>query len=652
MKKIILFTLILLHSLYVFGQKNDTIGQMTKAEVAQIWQSFENGDATRVVTEQDMYLIRVHNTNGKVVSDKETYTILSTPIPPHINSSKDLQKWLNLPPSSTAENFSLIKVPAGTELWAGPIAAGNWDKDSGRWFSQKTNWLDGANARNGGAIQIVIPNTNFAQVTTVEGWQNRKFEDIREVYKTYQSSDAGLKPIIDYKNVYPNSNSEKIEEKEKKYGKMPGGILVESTAFLKTGIIESVDYNYSNGSFLINNQFSYKSGLRPDEIAQIAQIIFERQDKRLAALSQTEVINANLNTSVARSLVEADILLGKILYGYSCENGNGFTKNNQVEGYKNPLITSRKRLTSFFNWSAKKTDMERISKGLEERVFLSFDNIIFDFNKNTNYFEPVSIGCKVNYQAFTYDKNGKKVFSSDEDLQRYFPELVANAKHLTSNFNLYTEKYPELLKAQKIAEVYALLMKLYENNTPIENKGSLLAQRPYIFPFEYHSFDNIGPESDFIQYHERVLNSINWIPDWIFFNKETKFKWINYKLYHALNAMNFEKIKKYRAQALLIAKGLDDSKISDETKLIKEQINKQIPTVILGKINYAERNNSIGCIDSAIAYIEFMNKIEPQNPYYDEELAALNLQHKLIEINLMVDKLLKSPLDMATVQIR
>lgn len=598
---------------------------ISKQQLAEIWSSYEKGDVTRCVTERDMYVIRIHREGADPLSmnnpDNVVYSILSAPIPPHIKTANDFHKWLNLPPSSTVSHFSVMLVPKNTELWAGPIGASDWQKPAGSPYdAQKTNWLDGANAKNGGAIQLVIPASEKSKVTVVPNFSNQPFENIRQSYEMYPSSHNDYKPKPAEFDVHP---SEDVQAVQKRYNDVPGGIIIEAKGKINSPI-QSVKFDAIDCSFLINGAYRYRPGLRSDEIGQIANVVLFNSDKRLAAMSQTEFVNAHHQTSVARALVDADVLLGRILYGYGLD-GNGVADSLMLPTYKNPLKNSLKDLGKWWTWKAKKTETEKISKGLEQRVFLEFDQITFQLNPSSHFVEPKGIGCKVNYQAFTYKKDGSKLFSSSAELQKYYPDLVEVAKHLSANFGVYSERFPAFLKIQKMAEVYALISLMRDNNIAIENIDILEAEgkQPYKFPFVYEGFNNVLPNSDLVKYHQKALKAVEWIPNWIFFNKEDKLKRINYKLHHALECMDFQKIKKYRAEAMSVAETLDDNKISEESKNIKKQLQWLIPSYISEKINFGNRYQAQGCYKSAVAYFELMRELEPNITNNFEKLCTL-----------------------------
>lgn len=623
MKKTILSILSIYFLTVLTAQK-----PMPKEQLAKIWSSYEKGDVTRCITERDMYVIRIHQEGadplGMDKPENEVYSILSSPIPPHIKTADDFHKWLNLPPSSKVTHFSVMLVPKGTELWAGLIGAGDYKMTDDGKYVLKPNWLDGSHAQNGGATQFVIPPSEKSKVTSLPNFSNQPFEKIRQVYEMYPSSHNDYKPKPAEFDTHP---SEDVQSVQKRYGDIPGGIIIEAKGKINTPI-QSVKFDANDCSFLINGSYRYRPGLRADEIGQIANIVLFNSDKRLAAMSQTEFVNVPAQTTVARALVDADVLLGRIMYGYGLD-GNGISDSLMLPTYKNPLKNSLKDLGKWWTWKAKKTETEKLSKGLEQRVFLEFNQITFQLNASSHFLEPKGIGCKVNYQAFTYNKDGTKHFSSSAELQKYYPGLVEAAKHLSANFGAYSERFPAFLKIQKMAEVYALISFIRDNNIAIENLGILEAEgkQPYIFPFMYDGFNNVTPNSDLVKYHEKALKAVEWIPNWIFFNKEDKLKRVNYKLHHALGCMDFQKIKKYRAEALSIAEALDDNKISEESRNIKIGLESLMPAYISEKINFGDRYQAQGCYKSAIAYFELMRELEPN--LYTHYLQLFSLYKKM-----------------------
>jgi hypothetical protein len=122
-----------------------------------------------------------------------------------------------------------------------------------------------------------------------------------------------------------------------RYGRLPGGIVVEGDAYCPMQITSLAVDPTRPTHLLINGCKVFDTGLSPEEVALIWHAVLEtdRSVKDFGALSQREAIGIDDDTKVGVTMLKADNALGGIAYGYDSQYNLG---KEPGPNHRNPYI--------------------------------------------------------------------------------------------------------------------------------------------------------------------------------------------------------------------------------------------------------------------------------------------------------------------------
>lgn len=128
-----------------------------------------------------------------------------------------------------------------------------------------------------------------------------------------------------------------------RYGKVPGGIVVEGDATCDVPITSLSVGAEHPGRVLVNGTLEYDSGLDAEEVALIWHSVFGSGMgvKDFGVLAQWHPIGIESNSKVALTMTTADNALGGLMYGHD----SWFVLyKSSVPAFTNPLLTTLNRL--------------------------------------------------------------------------------------------------------------------------------------------------------------------------------------------------------------------------------------------------------------------------------------------------------------------
>lgn len=382
-------------------------------------------------------------------------------------------------------------------------------------------------------------------------------------------------------NVQVRSDESHAREIIRDNGRLPGGVLFHSRAHLNQSV-RTVRYIADKNLFLINDNYVFKPNLPPHEIAELARLS-TRSDRRLAALSQNELLNTPEESTLGKAIAEADNLLGQFAYGFDM-TGNYFPKQQLLDSYKNPARSEVKALSWWwFNNAETGLQIQRNFQGEEPRVFLEFGATDFVFNAQKSALEPANSQVDINFQVFTYDENGKEQFL--EHPASRFPDIAAATEHLKTNFGLYTARFEAFQHAQQINTTFAFLNYLADHRIACQN-WNILLQIPMIrVPFTYDSYNNFSAQSAQAKDAAEALDALEWKWEWLM-NDQEQLRYNFFLLTLACQACMPEKIARYRAAVLHC---LDKTDSGHRQSRLRAQVANMQACGIQAKLSFAEK---------------------------------------------------------------
>jgi conjugative relaxase-like TrwC/TraI family protein len=131
--------------------------------------------------------------------------------------------------------------------------------------------------------------------------------------------------------------SQPLVSAAKRYGKVPGGIVIEGSASSEVPIESLAIDSARPGRLLVNGDLLFDTGLSSEEVALLWHAVFHtgRADKNFGVLSQVQPIGVEANTVVAHTMMTADNALGGIIYGFDAQCNLG---RSSVPAYLNPFL--------------------------------------------------------------------------------------------------------------------------------------------------------------------------------------------------------------------------------------------------------------------------------------------------------------------------
>jgi conjugative relaxase-like TrwC/TraI family protein len=123
----------------------------------------------------------------------------------------------------------------------------------------------------------------------------------------------------------------------KRYGKVPGGIVIEGCASSDVPIKSLAFDSAHPHRLLVNGALYFDAGLSGEEIVLLWHAVFHTgdADKNFGVLSQVQPIGIDPDTVVAHTMLTADNALGGLIYGFDAQCNLG---RSSVPAYLNPFL--------------------------------------------------------------------------------------------------------------------------------------------------------------------------------------------------------------------------------------------------------------------------------------------------------------------------
>jgi len=142
--------------------------------------------------------------------------------------------------------------------------------------------------------------------------------------------------ILDLSQVTIGSSFDRsvLDAAVARYGRLPGGIVVEGEAVCDFPLRSLAIDPASPGTLVINSNLRFDTGLTGEEVALLWQAILlsNQPTDNFGVLSQTEAIGVDNDTIVASTMMKADNVMGGLVYGYdsqfSISNPEGYSFTN------------------------------------------------------------------------------------------------------------------------------------------------------------------------------------------------------------------------------------------------------------------------------------------------------------------------------------
>lgn len=126
-----------------------------------------------------------------------------------------------------------------------------------------------------------------------------------------------------------------------RYGKLPGGIVVEGEAICDLSL-KSIEFDPKRpAQLLINGCIAFDTGLDPEEIALLWHAVLEtgRAATEFGVLLQQTVVGVEGDSLVAAAMMRADNALGAVVYGYDTQYRFA---HYSLPSYRNPFLQEAK----------------------------------------------------------------------------------------------------------------------------------------------------------------------------------------------------------------------------------------------------------------------------------------------------------------------
>jgi conjugative relaxase-like TrwC/TraI family protein len=258
-----------------------------------------------------------------------------------------------------------------------------------------------------------------------------------------------------------------------RYGKLPGGIVVEGEAECDIPILSLAIDPTRPTHFLINNSLAYDTGLTAEEVALLWHAVFEEghATNDFGVLSQIQATGISDDTVIAAAMMQSDNALGGIIYGYDAQFR---LANPAVPAYRNPFL--RELGLATVPEVIDRLFVNHVEQ-LEPRIFLKVPFVQF-VQKSTDVFGVNSTKVTA---ILTATKNRMPVTMNGASIAaNCFPEVHDAFQHFLRYFRDYAREVPDLARTIAYAEVVCLLRRAKAANAALAGQAHvlrLLAQR-------------------------------------------------------------------------------------------------------------------------------------------------------------------------------
>ncbi|MEX2167745.1 MAG: MobF family relaxase [Pirellulales bacterium] len=273
--------------------------------------------------------------------------------------------------------------------------------------------------------------------------------------------DFSFRDILDLSHVNIEATMDRsvLDAAVSRYGKLPGGIVVEGKAHCDLPLRSlKIDSTFPE-RLIINGTHRFDTGLTGEEVALLWQAVFETKQatRNFGALVQTEAIGIDNDTVVAHSLMKADNALGGIVYGFD----STFTlPRSSLSSYRNPHLDELYLAT--FPGELPKLCFNYLLD-LNPQVFLRISDVCFAASGAGRLAVTASkvqaaIGVVCNGAVAT---SIPSFGGRDPAVQEQFPCVHKAFQHFVQNFVHYARQEPCLARSLAYAEVITLLRRAH-----------------------------------------------------------------------------------------------------------------------------------------------------------------------------------------------
>jgi conjugative relaxase-like TrwC/TraI family protein len=283
-------------------------------------------------------------------------------------------------------------------------------------------------------------------------------------------------------NINMTTDEQILRQAIVRYGKLPGGIVVEGHARSEIPI-RSLTFDVTRPTALrINGTLAFDTRLSPEETALIWDAVLETAQAAddFGALSQQETIGIDNDTTIGANMMRADNFAGGIVYGYDSQFVLG---KSHVASYSNPLLEETGKL-------GRQEVITRLCFNnlydLVPQFFLKATDTSFASPQagvfaaiSTNVTAAIGVvgsggGIVTALPAFP----GKSPLVADR-----FPEVYRTFRHFAEHFADYRLSEVTLARAMAYAELILLLRLARMQNASLsgrEHARQLVAQRQHL----------------------------------------------------------------------------------------------------------------------------------------------------------------------------
>jgi conjugative relaxase-like TrwC/TraI family protein len=324
--------------------------------------------------------------------------------------------------------------------------------------------------------------------------------------------------ILDLSHLTISATTDRsvLEAAVARYGRLPGGIVVEGAARCDFPLY-SLDIDpLSPGTLIINGKLRYDTGLTGEEIALLWQAVLEcdRATRDFGVLSQSEAIGIDNDTLVANTMMKADNAFGGFVYGYDAT----FTlPKPNVTGYSNPFLSETYALTAY---NAFDQACFNYLYDIQPRVFLQFTGVGF---AEDGFGNVTAVANQVQAASAVAQSGGRIANSVPPNsgivptVAERFPYVHHAFQHFVANFSKFARSEPSFARCVAYAEVVMLLR--YARTTYALLPGhdhirKILVHRKHLplprYDYTLRSSDFVWTSTEIARYLARRTDSLSY----------------------------------------------------------------------------------------------------------------------------------------------
>lgn len=273
-----------------------------------------------------------------------------------------------------------------------------------------------------------------------------------------------------------------------RYGKMPGGIVVEGKACCDFPLYELAFDPERPSCLIINGNNYFETGLSAIEIAELWDSILESRQTsgNFGVLTQQEAVGIDEATIIATSMMTADNALGSFVYGYDSEFK---IRQPDYPFYSNPFLNEITAITSgntlsrqYFNYLFDRSP----------QCFLRILDVHFVSAKAKNIVvDATQVQAVLGFaDQQRVSKAENPSFHCDEPTVEFcFPSIYAALQHFVRHFVKYAQQEPSMARTIAYAEVAMLMRHAKSENATLLGQQEMWDQlytRDEVIPPRYN----------------------------------------------------------------------------------------------------------------------------------------------------------------------